>query len=106
MGKKLVRDLIPKHAVNDKDARFTKCEDEEQYIYFLRKKLFEECEEFVSGDCKDIYEVADIVEILKTFVEYRGYTWRQVMQKRREKELMNGGFKNRILFEKQIDYNS
>lgn len=97
MATKLVRDLISKLSSANIHNTFTICENDLQYIHFLSNKLFEECKEFEESNHLSIEELADIMEVIKAFAEFNGYTLELLEQKRKNKEEDRGAFKERML---------
>lgn len=95
---KLVRDFIPQ-VINNTGKKFsTRILDETEYIKHLKKKAFEELEEYVNTDNnKDsIEELADLLEIIHALAEYHGSSIAEVEEVRKQKAEKRGGFKEKI----------
>ncbi|PLS18706.1 phosphoribosyl-ATP pyrophosphohydrolase [Bacillus sp. M6-12] len=95
---KLVRDLIPKVIENTGKRFTTRILDEKEYISELKKKSYEELEEYMATTNKDeaIEELADLLEIIHAFAEYHGSSIQEVEQVRSRKAAERGGFKEKI----------
>ena len=61
----------------------------------LDAKLNEELSEY--QESKSLKELADLLEIMRTVVNARGWTWEQLEQIRQEKADKRGGFEKKIL---------
>lgn len=95
---KLVRDFIPQVIKNTGKKFSTRILDETEYIEHLKKKAFEELEEYVNTDKnKDsIEELADLLEIIHALAEYHGSSIAEVEEVRKQKAEKRGGFKEKI----------
>ena len=95
---KLVRDLIP--AIIEKSGKksITKILSNEDYIKELRKKSYEELEEYMNTTNKDdsLEELADVLEILTALAEAHGSSIEEVEKIRVKKALDRGGFNDKI----------
>ena len=96
MGK-LVRDKIPEIIKADGKEPITRVLSEHEFLNELDKKLIEEVEEYQAD--KSLEELADIVEIVYTICEARGYTIEDLMEIKAQKKDKRGGFKDRIYWE-------
>jgi predicted house-cleaning noncanonical NTP pyrophosphatase (MazG superfamily) len=95
---KLVRDKIP-DIIEKTGKRFTtRVLNNEEYIEHLRKKAFEELEEYLSAqdDESAIEELADVLEIIHALAEYHGASINKIEEVRVEKVKKRGSFKERI----------
>lgn len=95
---KLVRDRIP--AIIERAGKtFTvRLLDEEEYKEELRKKAFEELEEYIQAatDGAALEELADLLEIIHALAECHGSSIEQVEQIRAQKAKERGGFRKKI----------
>ncbi|MCL6587180.1 MAG: nucleoside triphosphate pyrophosphohydrolase [Anoxybacillus sp.] len=95
---KLVRDKIPQ-IIEAAGKTFTmRTLSDEEYRHELRKKAFEELEEYVRAkdDVTAIEELADLLEIIHALAECHGATIEQVEAVRAEKAEKRGGFQEKI----------
>ncbi|MGL5821051.1 MAG: phosphoribosyl-ATP pyrophosphohydrolase [Sarcina sp.] len=92
---KLVRDLIPQ--IIEADGKVCEYEivGKEKHYRLLEDKLREETNEFLED--KNLEELADVMEVLFALAENLGYTEEDLIQKREEKKLERGGFKEGIV---------
>lgn len=95
---KLVRDRIPEVIVNTGKKFSTKILDEKGYIIELKKKAYEELEEYFNTDTKKdaIEELADLLEIIHALSDYHGSSIDEVEEVRKQKAEKRGGFKEKI----------
>ncbi|ACJ33544.1 nucleoside triphosphate pyrophosphohydrolase [Anoxybacillus flavithermus] len=95
---KLVRDLIPKIIEEAGKSFTTRTLSDEEYRQELRKKAFEELEEYMnaSDDVSAVEELADLLEIIHALAECHGATMEQVEAIRASKAEQRGGFKEKI----------
>lgn len=95
---KLVRDRIPEIIARDGKQCSTKILDSHDYIQELKKKSFEELEEYMNAknDEDAIEELADVLEILHALAECHGATIEKVEEIRKQKAEKRGGFKEKI----------
>ncbi len=94
---KLVRDKIPE--IIEQDGRKVVCHvlSEEEYVAELDKKLSEEVNEYKED--KNLEEMADVLEVLYSICQARGYTIKELEAKRKEKANARGGFQEKIFLE-------
>lgn len=95
---KLVRDRIPE-VIDSTGKKFsTRILNESDYIIELKKKAYEELEEYVNtNNLKDsIEELADLLEIMHALSEYHGSSIEEVEEVRKRKAEKRGGFKEKI----------
>jgi predicted house-cleaning noncanonical NTP pyrophosphatase (MazG superfamily) len=95
---KLVRDKIPMIIEKTGKTFTTRVLSDEEYIEHLRKKAFEELEEYMSAqnDETAIEELADVLEIIHALAEYHGASIEKVEEIRAEKAEKRGGFREKI----------
>lgn len=95
---KLVRDRIPQ-VIGSTGKRFsTRILNETDYIVELKKKAYEELDEYVNTDNKKdaIEELADLLEIIHALSEFHGSSIAVVEEVRQQKAEKRGGFKEKI----------
>lgn len=92
---KLVRDLIPDIIENSGKQCRTRILSDDEYLEKLDAKLYEELEEYHKD--KNIEELADLLELIRTAAVARGYTLEDLESVRAEKSKQRGGFKKKIL---------
>ncbi|USK42339.1 nucleoside triphosphate pyrophosphohydrolase [Cytobacillus oceanisediminis] len=102
---KLVRDRIPEVITRNGKKCSTRILDNEEYIKELKKKSFEELEEYVKAqtDEEAIEELADILEILHALADVHGSTMREVDVIRKSKAEKRGGFQDKVFLIKVVD---
>ncbi|MDZ5473268.1 nucleoside triphosphate pyrophosphohydrolase [Bacillus sp. 31A1R] len=95
---KLVRDSIPQE-IEEAGKKFTtRVLDQQEYIKELKKKSFEELEEYVNTTNQEdaLEELADILEIIHSLAEYHGVSIDKLEEIRQRKAAKRGGFKDKI----------
>ena len=95
---KLVRDGIPAIVEQAGKTFTTRILDEEEYRRELRKKAFEELEEYIQAatDETALEELADVLEIIHALAECHGASIEQVEQIRVKKAEERGGYRQKI----------
>ena len=95
---KLVRDRIPEIIEATGKKYTTRVLNDKEYIDELKKKSFEELQEYVETDTKEdaIEELADVLEIMHALAEYHGSSMEEIEEVRRSKAAKRGGFKEKI----------
>lgn len=95
---KLVRDRIPEIIKSSGKKCSTRTLNDDEYITELRKKSFEELQEYVetTNRADAIEELADLLEIMHALAEYHGSNIEEVEKVRQEKAGKRGGFKEKI----------
>lgn len=96
MGK-LVRDNIPQIIRDDGAYPVTRELDKEEYMDALLDKMDEEYGEF--RDEHDIEEVADLLEVLRSYLKLQGSSMEEVEVLRKKKLKVKGGFEKKIYLE-------
>ena len=92
---KLVRDKIPSIIQASGKTCETEILSQDDYLKMLDKKLDEELAEYRKDG--SLEELADLLEVLLSLVEARGYSIKQLYQVCDEKRNTRGGFKEKIL---------
>ncbi|MCD8503168.1 MAG: nucleoside triphosphate pyrophosphohydrolase [Bacillaceae bacterium] len=95
---KLVRDKIPEIIAATGKSYKTTILDQEQYITELKKKSFEELEEYMNttNDEEAIEELADLLELIHAMAKVHGATITDVEEIRQKKAEKRGGFEERV----------
>jgi predicted house-cleaning noncanonical NTP pyrophosphatase (MazG superfamily) len=95
---KLVRDRIPEIIESTGKKFSTRILNNEEYITELKKKSFEELQEYVQVTNNEdaIEELADLLEIIHTLAEYHGSSIQMIEEVRKVKAEKRGGFKEKI----------
>lgn len=95
---KLVRDRIPEIIEKTGKKFSTRILDDNEYIKELKKKSFEELQEYVETNNNEdaIEELADVLEIIHALAEYHGVSIEEVEEIRKQKADKRGGFKEKI----------
>ena len=92
---KLVRDRIPEIIEADGKTCVMETLSDSRYLEMLDAKLAEELAEY--QESKSLEELADLLEVMRTVVKARGWSWEQLEQVRQEKAARRGGFEKKIL---------
>ena len=97
---KLIRDNIVDIIKNEgRKINYYIAENDEEYEYFLKKKLKEECNEFIESlslNEKNIKEeCADILEVIENILSLKNITFDDIKEIKNQKNNKNGSFKNR-----------
>lgn len=95
---KLVRDnILQIIETNGKKAK-ARIISEDEYITELKKKSFEELQEYMEADTTEsaLEELADLLEVIHAMIEYHGSTIEIVEKIRKQKSYTRGGFKKGI----------
>lgn len=95
---KLVRDRIPEVIEKTGKKFTTRIMDKEEYIVELRKKAFEELEEYMNteNDADAVEELADLLEIIHALADTHNVSFADIEAVRKKKAEKRGGFKERI----------
>ncbi|GMQ95319.1 MAG: nucleoside triphosphate pyrophosphohydrolase [Patescibacteria group bacterium] len=94
---KLVRDNIPEIIERKGDTPTTHVAGDEEYWKKIKEKLQEEVDEFMEDASME--ELADILEVIDTICEYRGFDKNELMAIKEKKAKERGGFKKRIILD-------
>lgn len=96
---KLVRDRIPEIIRSSGSPCSVRELDEGEFKEALRAKLEEEVEELLSASTSQerVEEAADILEVLRAFVEMEGRSMQEVEALRQSKAEKRGAFEKRLL---------
>lgn len=97
---KLIRDNVPQIIENDGKMCQCKTLSDDEYIKYLDRKLNEEVKEYLED--KSIDELADVLEVVYSIAEARGYEVPQLEKIRRIKAQKNGRFLQRICLKEVI----
>lgn len=94
---KLIRDRIPAK-MDEKGVKYTihKADDAE-YAAKLREKLSEEVQEYLMDTNTE--ELADILEVVYALGELHNTSIESLEQLRKQKSLLRGGFKERLILD-------
>ncbi len=98
---KLVRDCIPEIIEADGKTCVAEILSGEQYLDMLDAKLTEELTEY--QESKSLEELADLLEVIRTVVNARGWTLEELEQIRAGKAAQRGGFEKKILLKEVIE---
>ncbi|WP_067726902.1 nucleoside triphosphate pyrophosphohydrolase [Oceanobacillus damuensis] len=95
---KLVRDRIPEIIKNSGKDLKTETLNQDRYILELKKKLFEEVEEYQAAATEDdaLEEMADVLELVHALVHVHGSSMEEVEKIRAEKAEKRGGFDEKV----------
>lgn len=94
---KLVRDKIPELIESDGKKCVTHILSKKEYITALETKLDEEVAEYHAD--KNLEEMADVLEVLRTICIAKGYTLEELEQLRAKKAAEKGEFEEKIFLE-------
>lgn len=94
---KLVRDKIPEICRENNDIPTTRLVSGEELEKFSRDKVVEEAEEFGEDGSKD--ELADLLEVIDTYIENENIDRQEIERIRDEKNSKRGGFSEGIILE-------
>ena len=94
---KLVRDLIPNKIKENGQIPITRIMEEEEFKKILDRKLLEETNEYLEG--QNIEELADMMEVIYTILDFHGWSFDDLERVRREKAQARGGFREKIYLE-------
>ncbi|MEK3796964.1 nucleoside triphosphate pyrophosphohydrolase [Peribacillus sp. FSL H8-0477] len=91
---KLVRNRIPDIIENTDRKYSTKILNEEEYIKELKRKSFEELQEYVEAETSEdaIEELADVLVIMHSLAAYHGSSIEEVERVCVQKAKNRGGF--------------
>ncbi len=101
--KKIYNKLVRDHIINiiNQQNKIVKYEylNQQQYQYYLKKKLIEESNEVDSSLNKEelIYELADVFEVIESLIKSYDININDILKIKQEKAIKNGSFHNKIL---------
>ena len=98
---KLVRDRIPEIIEADGKTCKTRILSDDEYIVYLEKKLNEEVAEYQTD--KNLEEMADILEVLRSLCIARGYSLDELESLCEKKAYERGGFADKVFLESVND---
>lgn len=95
---KLVRDKIPYIVEEDGNkCGIVVLENDKEYLHELKVKMQEELDEFFYTDEEgQLGELADLIEVIHSYVKAKGFTIHELEKLRQEKRIERGSFDNRI----------
>jgi predicted house-cleaning noncanonical NTP pyrophosphatase (MazG superfamily) len=95
---KLVRDRIPEIITKNGESFNTRILTEEEYIKELKKKCYEELDEYAAtdNDRDAVEELADLLELMYALAQVHGVDFYEIEKVRQEKAEKRGGFQERI----------
>ncbi|WP_453989989.1 pyrophosphohydrolase domain-containing protein [Bacillus nitroreducens] len=95
---KLVRDKIPEIIESTGKKFITKVLSNEEYFEQLRKKSYEELEEYMNASNNEnaLEELADLLEIIHALAAAHGSSIEEVEEIRERKAQERGGFQEKI----------
>ena len=95
---KLIRDRIPEIIEASGSKYEVEVVSDEVALEYLYKKLGEEVEELLSD--KNLDEIADVMEVLFAIGKKYGYSEKELMDKRNQKNISRGSFDKIIILKK------
>lgn len=95
---KLVRDNIPDIIIKNGRIPVTHTAEIEEFENALLKKLREEVDEYIENPSEE--EIVDVLEVLYSIYQVKGYDSEELEKKRKEKLKVRGGFIKRIILDK------
>ena len=103
MYQKLVRDKIPERIKSHNENPVTRILKDAEYKQELEKKLLEECQEVIRAKGKEqIYEYADLLEVMEALMKLDSIKKKEILKRKEEKKQERGGFEKRIFLEDVI----
>ena len=96
---KLVRDYIPEIIEEDgRSCYWRQVSDHAEHLQRLKLKIIEEADEFIENPSNE--EAADMLEVIKTFINISGLEFDDVLAAAENKATERGSFKNGIVLGK------
>jgi len=86
---KLIRDKLAQRIT---DAPIRIVMDNKEFKKLLLEKLIEEIGELAESNYKDVFEYADVIEVILAIAHQNGFTANHIDDARREKNRKNGSF--------------
>ena len=96
---KLVRDNIEEIMISKGVKPITRILSDEEYLTELNKKLLEEVNEYLESG--EVEELADIEEVLRAILTFKGVNLEEFDSIRNQKVLKRGAFNKRIFLERE-----
>lgn len=101
---KLVRDRIPEIIEGKNETPVTRILNDDEYKLELEKKLYEEYKEVIESSGEDrLFELADMIEVIKSLALLSGKTLEDIIELANGKRNKRGGFEKKIFLEKVIE---
>ena len=102
---KLIRDNIPEIIEKTNKPFQTHILNEQEYITYLKEKLFEETKEVEEASTKEdmIGELADVLEIVDALASQYEITPKELQEKKDKKAAKNGKFDKKLFLEYVIE---
>lgn len=91
---KLVRDNIPQIIIGSGNHCDFRILNDDEYTFYLRKKLEEEVCEFIEDD--SIEELADLLEVIEAIALFKGTSWEELICVKKEKAMKKGAFAKKL----------
>lgn len=102
---KLVRDKIPEIIEGKNETPVTRILNDDEYKLELEKKLYEEYKEVIESSGEDrLFELADMIEVIKSLALLSGKTLEDIIELANGKRNKRGGFEKKIFLEKVIEF--
>jgi len=101
---KLVRDNIPKIISENGSLPVTRVLSDDEYFFYLKKKLLEECNEVLNSKSNSeiLEELSDVLEVVYSMSKFLSTSHSQLETLRESKSSERGSFDCKILLEKII----
>lgn len=101
---KLVRDKITEIIEGKNETPVTRILNDDEYKLELEKKLYEEYKEVIESSGEDrLFELADMIEVIKSLALLSGKTLEDIIELANGKRNKRGGFEKKIFLEKVIE---
>ncbi len=101
---KLVRDKIPEIIEGKNETPVTRILNDDECKLELEKKLYEEYKEVIESSGEDrLFELADMIEVIKSLALLSGKTLEDIIELANGKRNKRGGFEKKIFLEKVIE---
>lgn len=94
---KLVRDKIIEIIEAKGERALFHTAGDIEYHEKLKEKLREEIEELIRDE--NAGEIADVLEVLEAFAEFKGISWAAIVEEKERKREGRGGFAKRIILD-------
>lgn len=101
---RLVRDKIPEIIEGKNETPVTRILNDDECKLELEKKLYEEYKEVIESSGEDrLFELADMIEVIKSLALLSGKTLEDIIELANGKRNKRGGFEKKIFLEKVIE---